>query len=400
MNGTGQVIRDSAPHQTNPSLAVLAWRFFKIGAIGFGGGMAVIALMERECVRRHRCIEAEEFLHGVGLGQILGPFAVNTALFIGYRKRGVIGGLVAAAAFLLPSVALVIVLSWLYFSYHSIPSLQRALLGVAPVVIALIVSAALAMGRKAVRSWPTLALASLACAGSLLHVNPVWILGGAGAVGLLFRQSALSPNSALSVGTLSGPAISAASVAPAATASTLASVGLAGLTSTFFKIGLIFFGGGFVLVPILHNRLVSQLGWLTPGEFLDGVAISQLTPGPIAVLATFAGYHVAGISGAIVATAALFMPAVLLMLLISHFYERLRHVTAVRDFLAGVVPAVVGLVLAAALALAPGTLSWQRPAGLVLSAVALGLLAWRKWHPAIVLALGAGIGALVPSLLH
>lgn len=398
----------SRAHSNKPTLALLALRFLKIGAIGFGGGMAVIALLERECVRRYRWVEADEFLHGAGLGQILGPFAVNTSLFIGYRVRGVLGGLVAAVAFLLPSVVLVIALSWLYFTFHTTPSLQRALTGVEPVVIALIVSAAMSMANKAVRSWPTILLGLLACAASVLHVNPVWILAMAGAGGLVLRLGRPARAAAAAAGVIASSKTSAASpvlvaaVAPAMipVAAALPPVGWLSLLGTFFKVGLVLFGGGFVLIPILHHRLVSDLGWLTQSEFMDGVAISQLTPGPIAVLATFAGYRVAGVTGAVVATIALFVPAIVLMVFISHFYQRLRHLAAVKDFLAGVVPAVVGLVVAAAVALAPGTLSWQHPAGIALSLVALWLLVWRKGHPALVLGLGAGIGVLAPSLLE
>jgi chromate transporter len=175
-------------------------------------------------------------------------------------------------------------------------------------------------------------------------------------------------------------------------------ISLATLGVVFLKVGLVFFGGGFVLIPVLHQHLVTELGWLTAREFLDGVAISQLTPGPIAVLATFAGYRVAGIGGALLATIALFLPSTLLMLLISYYYDRLRNVRSVQDFLAGIVPAVVGLILATAITLAPANLHIQRPASILLFAVALLLLSRSKWHPAFVLSIGALAGALSPSM--
>jgi chromate transporter len=150
------------PEKQQLSLPALALAFLKIGTIGFGGGMAIIALMEHELVRKRRVIEPDEFLHGVGLGQILGPFAVNTALFTGYRLYGTLGGLIAASAFMAPSLVLVLILSWLYFSYHAIPALQGAVAGLGPVVIALILSAAWSMGRKAFQSW----IAALLCAAT------------------------------------------------------------------------------------------------------------------------------------------------------------------------------------------------------------------------------------------
>jgi chromate transporter len=420
---------ENSPAAERPTLFQLGLRFLKIGAIGFGGGMAVIALMEQECVRRHRCVEADEFLHGVGLGQILGPFAVNAALFIGYRMFGFWGAITAVVCFMAPSIVLVIALSWLYFTFHTIPSLQSALSGLGPVVIALILSAAWSMGRKSVRSWTAAIIALVACLANFEHVNPVWILLAAGLIGLTFKfgrnkdlpsqtpsqggedisdhsvARALTPTyllpitDSLSSATepISGP-VPQQVVIPAGF--TAATVGLGGLFWTFLKVGLVFFGGGFVLIPILHQHLVTELAWLTQREFLDGVAISQLTPGPVAVLATFAGYRVNGILGALVATVALFVPAVVLMLIISHYYQRFRHASQVRDFLAGVTPAVVGLIASAALLLAPGTISYQKPMSVLVCGLALVMIARWKWHPAFVLMFGAVSGSVLPGLLR
>lgn len=383
----------------------MAVRFLKIGTLGFGGGMAIISLMERECLRKHRCVEAEEFLHGVGLGQILGPFAANAALFIGYRMHGLVGGLVAAGAFLAPSVAIVILLSWLYLSFHHLPSLQAALSGIAAVVVALILSSAISIGRKALRSRVTWSIAIFSMAASLGHVHPVIVLGMAGVLGLVLdlgkanpnHDPASSANRVAAMPPLAGPAtIASASTAMMGVALS-STVSLGAIAWTFLQVGLVFFGGGFVLVPILHERLVTTLGWLTPGEFVDGVAISQLTPGPIAVLATFAGYRLAGIPGALLATLALFAPSVLLMLVISRFYGKLRREQRVKSFLAGITPAVVGLVVAAALVLLPGSVSVAHPAGIVLGSLAFLVLVLRSWHPAILLGFGAAAGMLAPK---
>lgn len=394
--------------------------FFKLGAIGFGGGMAVVALMERECVRRRPLVSAEEFLHGVGLGQILGSFAVNTAVFIGYRLFGVAGGLLAATAFMTPSVLMVIALSWLYFTFHTVPSLQGMLTGLGPVVIALILSAAWGMGRKALRTPAAIALAALSGAASLMHVSAFWILLAAGLAGLIFK---LAHGTRISAKATARPLVlafilrrllsSAKAQAAALTRSTsnpantkaphpglaVSALNLAALTWLFLKVGFIFFGGGFVLIPVLHRHLVDSLHWLSAREFLDGVAISQLTPGPIAVLATFAGYRVAGVPGALCATIALFLPSLLLMLFIAHHYRRLHNFHPAQNFLAGIAPAAVGLIAAAALILAPGDLHPDHPFSILLGLLAFYLLARRRWHPAFVLLLGALTGALLPGWL-
>lgn len=376
------------PASARPTLASLLRLFAKLGAIGFGGGMAVIALLEHELVRRRKWMEPDEFLHGVALGQVLGPFAVNTSLFVGYRLFGLLGGLGCAMAFLAPSVALVILLSWLYFTFHTIPALQTALAGLGPVVIALILSAAWSMGRKAVRSWPAGLLAALALTLALCKVNPLVALLAGAAAGLWSGQEALPGKGtpARQGGQL--PALVALGAAPIAAAP--AATSLLGTAWIFLKVGFLFFGGGFVLVPILHQKLVVSLGWLSQREFLDGVAISNLTPGPIAVLATFAGYRVHGIPGALLATLALFTPALMLMGLLSHFYGRLKDLRLARNLLSGLAPVVVGLVLSAALSLAPGAL--RGLPGLVLCGLGLILLLRFRWHPAFVLGLGALVG--------
>jgi chromate transporter len=367
------------------SLGRLLAIFLKIGSIGFGGGMAVIALMEQEFVRKRRLIPLDEFVHSVGLGQVLGSFAVNVAIFIGYRLFGVAGALLSAGAFLVPSITLVIILSDLYFRYHAVPALQGAVGGLAPVVIALILNAGWSIGRRVLRSWPAMVIGAGALAAGVAQWSAVWVLVTAGAAGFLLPVRLTAPRQPPQPGKVAGSG--AVNLMPFAF---FAAGPLSKLIATFFKIGLVFFGGGFVLVPVLHNRLVTQLGWLKPQEFLDGVAISNLTPGPIAVLATFAGFHLAGTTGALAATVALFAPGMMLMLAISHQYGRFRDDHRAQRFLAGVNPAVAGLILSAALVLGRSALvSWH---GYALFALSFCLLAGLRWHPAFILVIGAAAG--------
>ena len=134
------------------SLIEIAKVFLTIGTIGFGGGLAIIALIQEYCVNRKKWLPSEEFAHGITLGQFLGPFAVNTSIFVGYRLRGFAGGVVALLSFLLPSIIFVIIISGLYVHYHTIPSLQSALKSLGPVVIALILSAAYQMGKNKIKT--------------------------------------------------------------------------------------------------------------------------------------------------------------------------------------------------------------------------------------------------------
>ena len=323
---------------------------------------------------------------------MLGPFAVNAALFVGNRLYGALGGLACAFAFMTPSVLIVIMLAWLYFSFHAIPALQNAIGGLGPVVIALILGAAWSMGRKAVRSWPSVLMAVLALGLSLLKINAVYVLIGAGLAGLIagrFRKPAdrdkprkhRAGDLAAAAGSFLLPAAGIAAKG----------ISLSSIAWVFFKVGCVFFGGGFVLIPVLQQKL-EALGWLTPRQFIDGVAISNLTPGPIAVLATFAGFHLHGVSGALLATLALFTPSLILMTFFSQGYSKMKEGRHIKDFLSGVTPAVVGMVVSAAVLLAPATL--HGPAGWGLMAIALLLLVRFQWHPAFVLGIGAILGVV------
>ena len=370
-----------------PTLATLLWLFLKLGAIGFGGGIAVIALLEHELVHRRGLLDLDTFLHGVSLGQILGSSATNTAFFLGYRLFGFSGGLACATAFMTPSVALVILLARLYFRFHAIPSLQMVMLGLGPVVIALILSAAWSMGRQAIRSWPAGLLAAVAMILTLLKLTSLVALGAGALAGLWLGKDVLAGTASLSPKRkLQGlVALGALPLAPSPLAPSLAVTAW-----TFLKVGFLFFGGGFVLVPVLHHLLVDSYAWLSTREFLDGVAISNLTPGPIAVLATFAGYRVQGIPGALLATLVLFAPSLLLMGVLSRFYTRMQHLRRAQDLLAGLSPTMVGLILGAGLLLAPGAV--HDLSGCLLFGAALALLVRFDWHPAFVIGLGALAG--------
>jgi chromate transporter len=372
--------------------------FLKLGTTGFGGGMAVIAMMESEFVTRRRQFTIDEFLHGVGMAQILGPFAPNAAFFFGYRRHGLPGAVLSVLAYLLPSIAIVILLSFLYFKYHSIPTFQGAFVGLGPVVIALVLSAVWSMSRVALKGPVAVLFALSGLAAGLFRINPVWVLFVAGTAGLLVGRQQTSPS--WEAGQPAAKPLQKREQSPGSrTLKSVAAplfisgaiISLPALSVAFLKFGMVFFGGGFVLIPVLYHGIVEQYHWLTPSEFVDGVAISNLTPGPIAVLATFTGFHLQGISGAIVATGSIFAPAMALMTVISVGYDHFKDSSRAKDFLAGVTPTVVGLVASAALLLWPSAISSWR--ALVLMIVALALLIRFKWHPAFVLAVGAGFAA-------
>ncbi len=169
---------DKSPHKV--SLTEIFLTFATIGLTGFGGGMAIVALVERISVREKKWISSEEFMHGLAFGQILGPFSLNVCTFTGHHLRGIRGGIIAAIGFILPSFLLVSFLSWVYFTYNKLPQLQAALKGTNPVIIGLIVVVAIDMGRKQIKGvgGALMALAALS-ASVLFKLNAAWILLGA-----------------------------------------------------------------------------------------------------------------------------------------------------------------------------------------------------------------------------
>ncbi len=160
----------------------------------------------------------------------------------------------------------------------------------------------------------------------------------------------------------------------------------------YFRIGLMFVGGGYVLIPLLKHIMVDQNGWLTLRQFLDGLAISQLTPGPLAMLATFTGFRAGGFMGGLVATVFIFIPCVVLMLVVGRNYNRLKSIDVIRNTLDGLLPAVVGLVAAAAWNMGVSSLSGIQE--FLILAVGFAIFKWTKVSPMVVI-LGAGVLGLV-----
>jgi chromate transporter len=159
------------------SLSEIFLTFARIGLTGFGGGMAIVALVERICVKEKGWITGEEFLHGLAFGQILGPFSLNVCTFTGHHLRGIRGGIAAAVGFILPSFLLVSLLSWLYFTYNKLPQLQSALVATNPVVIALILVVAVDMGRKQIKGPSSAVMAMAAFAATVFFkLNAAWVL--------------------------------------------------------------------------------------------------------------------------------------------------------------------------------------------------------------------------------
>ena len=343
------------------SLSYIFFTFLKLGATAFGGYMSLVAIVQKQLVEVDKKLKEEDLLDGISLTSVLpGPVAVNTIAYVGYQLRGVPGAIAAFAGIILPSFFLVIFLSWLYFSYGNIPAVKNVFSGITPAITALIVTVAIGMTRKTIKlsaQWTICLLAALLLilvGGFAVTFLLIIVSGVAGA--FLFRQSAEQALPGDEKIHFETKQLVMSGVVLLLLLCTLLWGGQypgapkdVQILSTFSGISLTLFGGGYVVIPALHELFVENLNWLTSAEFADGIAIGQITPGPIFVTATFIGYKVAGVLGAFLATVAIFTPPAVLTVLLSRFVKILNQSSIVKAAMKGVRAAVIGMIFASAI---------------------------------------------------
>jgi chromate transporter len=344
---------------SEPGLRSLFWIFFKIACTSFGGFMAMIAVVQNVVVERRKLLSSADMADGISLASILpGPVAVNLVAYVGYRLRGAAGAAVSAIAIVLPSLTLILLLSVAYFRYGQVPAVSRLFLGFIPAMTAIILAAAWNMARKSVTN---LREAILVVAGAvvLLVAGGVWstlgIVLGAGVLGSWwFRERSgpadPPPSPAVPVSPRPGDSKLHAVLPFVSTAAPLLSVDPGLLAKIFFTFGgmsLMLFGGAYVFIPLIQEVVVEGHGWVSQQEFIDAVAMGQVTPGPILVSAAFVGLKIAGLAGALAATLGIYLPSALLMIASSRVLEHIKRSAVIRSALRGVRPAVVGMIFAA-----------------------------------------------------
>jgi len=366
------------PRATIRELALL---FLRLGVTAFGGPTVHIAMMEDEVVRRRGWLSREAFLDLLGAANLIpGPSSTELAIFIGYEQAGWAGLLVGGVTFIAPAAAIVTALAWAYVRFGSLPALQGLLYGVKPVVVAVVAQALWGLAPKAMKGSAWLAaVGALAAAGFALGEDALAVLAGAGVLALLPRM-------------LGGRGEAGASFV-------LAPAKMASLFWTFLKAGSAVVGSGYVLLAFLRADLVERLRWITEGQLLDAVAIGQVTPGPVFTTATFIGYVVgardgtaAGVCGAAVATAGIFLPGFVFVPLVRPLVTRIRGSRAAA-FLDGVNVAALGIMAVVAAQLGRSALvdPWTVAIGVAGAVALIALRANTAW---LVLG-GAALGALV-----
>jgi len=353
-------------------VAGLARLFLKLGSIAFGGPAAHIAMMEDEVVRRRRWLSQAEFLDLVGATQLIpGPNSTELAIHIGHRRAGFPGLIVAGACFILPAALIVTAIAAAYVKFGALPRIAGVLYGVKPVIVAVIALALWRLSRSAVKATLLAGIALLALALSVLGINELAIIFGAGALTALLRATTRRPAGA-------------------------ATFSLMPLFLFFLKAGSVLFGSGYVLLVFLRADLVERWHWLTEAQLLDAIAVGQITPGPVFTTATFIGYLLGGTRGAAVATLGIFLPAFVFVAASGPLVPRIRRHPAAGAFLDGVIVASLALMAIVTFQLARAALV---DVPTVVVALGAGLLLIRfDLNSGWLVAGGAAIGLILKAL--
>lgn len=317
-------------------LGEVAQVFFKLGFIAFGGPAAHIAMMEEEVVSRRNWMSRQHFLDLVGATNLIpGPNSTEMTMHCGYERAGWKGLFVAGICFIFPAVVLTGILAWLYVTYGDIPAVEPFLYGIKPAVLAIILNAIYKLGKKALKNWQLAVIGILVITASFLGVNEITAILGAGILGLIWFGGIGKTGHIKNFLPVSFLALTQS-----------AAISSSKIFFVFLKIGAVLFGSGYVLVAYLDGELVEKLGWLTKTELLDAIAIGQFTPGPVLSTATFIGYQINGISGALAATAGIFLPSFLFVLILNPIVPKLRRSKLAAGFLDAVNIAAVGIMVA------------------------------------------------------
>lgn len=377
------------------TLGGLVRYFAKLGSSGFGGPIALVGYMHRDLVEARRWYTEDEYNQALAVGQTFpGPLAAQTGMWLGYLEAGWRGAAAVIVPFVLPPFVLVTAVAIVYAKYQGLSVVHSIFEGVGPAVLAIIAIAAVKLARKTnKRDWVAWAVAVILCAATAISgAEIIWLVLLAGVFGAFWWGGGL-------------PSFrSAASFVPIGAAGQVKGFALTGSGASLSSLGLFFlaagaftFGSGLAIVPYLHSGLVEQHHWLTEKQFVDAVSMGLISPGPVVIMATFAGYLVDGLTGAIVATVAVFLPVFFFVVVPGRAVRRYEHHPRVKGFVQGATAAATGAIAGAAIVIAQSVITGVL--AVVISVVALVLLLQtvRKVKEPMVVLLAAVAGILLFS---
>ena len=331
-----------------PSIIHLFLSFLRLGLTAFGGP-AMIAYIKELSVNKNKWIDEDSFKHGLALCQTLpGPMVVNTAAYIGLRLRGLPGMLACFVGFLLPAFLMLLAFSIIYHKAHNLPAMISVFEGLQVIVVAIILNATLSFGKGTLKQRKDVLLAVISATVLLLKVNPFFVIIGAALVGIIaydIMGSKMPSMSFRSSGYFKDALILFGFFVTCIFFLLFLNKRLFDLALVMPKIVLFSFGGGYGALPLMFHEVVEAKAWLDSKTFMDGVALGQITPGPILINATFIGYLLEGVLGSVVGTLAVFFPGLILVTVTLPFFDKLKSSRYFMRATRGILASFVGLLL-------------------------------------------------------
>ena len=360
--------------------------FLKLGITAFGGPAAHIAMLHDEVVKRRKWLDDQQYLDLIGATNLIpGPNSTEMAIHIGFLRAGWLGLIAGGVCFILPAMLIVMVLAGIYVRFGSTPEAGWLLYGIKPVVIAIIAQALLDLGKKAVKTTLTGAVGIIVLVSYLFGINEIALLFAGGLAVMIGKNLRRFTKS-----DISGFLVPLAGLGLPALSATTFSIPL--MFFLFLKIGAVLFGSGYVLLAFLRADFVTRLGWLTDHQLLDAIAIGQVTPGPVFTSATFIGFILGGMPGALLATVGIFLPSFFFVAISNPLIPRLRNSPWAGGLLDGVNAASLGLMAAVTWHL--GHASLIDPLAILVALVSFWLLMQYKVNSTWLIAGGGLIGLL------
>jgi chromate transporter len=371
------------------SFGALTRYFAGLGTAGFGGPVVLVERMRRDLQEARGWFTVQEYSDALALAQLApGPLAAQVAIYLGWLRHGVTGATAAGVAFIAPSFLMVLALSAAYIRYGGLAWIRGAFYGIGATVIALIAYSAWKLVRKTVGTdrllWSVVAVNAVITAWSEREIVSVILLSGLAVMIVRAPPRGAHPSSHATLAVAMVPAWLLRGMHGDAPVGMLASI-----TLYFAKAGAIVFGSGLAIVPYLHGGVVQQLRWITEREFLDAIAVSMITPGPVVITVAFIGYLVAGPLGACAAALGVFLPTYLFVVLLARWYHRFSHNRQLRAAVDGVTAAATGAIAGAAIVL--GRRAIIDGPTLLMFVAALGVVLWKRKAPEPLLLLAAGV---------
>ena len=337
------------PDSKKPSLTQLFLAMLRLGLTAFGGP-AMVSYIKELSVKKNEWLDEETFKDGVIICQTIpGATAMQTAAYVGLKTRGIKGALATYTGFGLPAFVFMLILSYLYVRYHGINLVASLFSGLAVIVVAIVANATYSFGRGAVKSYQELFIAGCAAVLFWIGISPFLVIIVAALTGLvLFRKdkpvSSVTPHNK-TMTSLRYEHVGLLFILLFAALASLyyTNYRLFNLAGLMLKVDTFAFGGGFASVPLMLHEIVTVKGWMDNKTFMDGIALGQITPGPIVITATFVGFVISGITGAIVATIAVFTPSFLILVLVTPIFDRLKRSVWFSKATKGILASFVGL---------------------------------------------------------